>query len=229
MFSKVREWLVVSFFEAVLRIARRLWRVVVVNQPDDASNPHVYAHWHGDELLLVPVFAGRRYAVMSSRSRDGEWMARLLRRLGYYVVRGSSSRGGAGGLKGLVDAVRQEGLSASLAVDGPRGPVHQVKPGIVALAQATGLSIVPAAGAASRSWSIPGAWNQGFFPKPFSRCVVLFGEAIPVPSECDENERERIRRHVEERLAALKSESRELLLAQTSGVTKSMRLISSKP
>jgi lysophospholipid acyltransferase (LPLAT)-like uncharacterized protein len=175
MIRRLREILFVFAIEAVLRLSRSLWRVQVLNQPAEASGPHLYAHWHGDELLLVPVFAGRGYAVMASRSRDGEGMANLLRRLGYWVVRGSSSRGGAAGLKGLVDAVRHQGRSAAIAVDGPRGPVFQVKPGILFLAQSTGLPIIPAVGVASRAWKIPGAWNHGFYPKPLVSCVVLFG------------------------------------------------------
>lgn len=115
-------------------------------------------------------------------------MARLLKRLGFFVVRGSSSRGGAGGLKGLVDAVEQ-GKSACLAVDGPRGPVYQVKPGVVSLAQWTGCKIYPAGVWTSSKWRIPKAWNEGYYPKPFSRSVVFFGAPLEVPKEVSEKEK----------------------------------------
>lgn len=212
MLKRVREILLVFGLECLIRASRALWRVKCVNQPNDATGPHLYAHWHGDELLLVPVFAHRGYAVMASRSKDGEGMARLLARLGYFVVRGSSSRGGAGGLKGLVDAVRMERRSAAIAVDGPRGPVFEVKPGILFLAQSTGLPILPAAAVAQHYWKIPGAWNQGFYPKPFSRCRVLFGEPFHVPAECSDAERETLRLQLAARLKALKTEATNLLV-----------------
>src|SRR5262245_36237552 len=103
----------------------RFWRVVEVNRPIVApgGKSFVCAHWHGDELLLVGRFNLRPMAVMGSRSRDGELMKRILEWFGFTVVRGSSTRGGAGGLKGLIDSVLKRNLHASLAVDGPRGPV----------------------------------------------------------------------------------------------------------
>ncbi|MBY0370877.1 DUF374 domain-containing protein [bacterium] len=186
-------------FEWFLRLSRCLWTVRVVRRPDEKAGPFLYAHWHGDELLLVPTFADEGYAVMSSRSKDGEKMAGLLQRLGYQVVRGSSSRGGAGGLKGLLDAVRS-GQSACFAVDGPRGPVHQVKPGIVSLAQWTGLPVYPIGVFATRKWFIPRAWNQGYYPKPFSRAVIWFGNPLRFPAEASEKEKAAFRERLRESL-----------------------------
>ncbi len=114
--------------------------------PGESSTDVVFSgHWHGDELLLVSAFAGKKIAVMSSWSRDGTLMTLVLRWLGYKVSRGSSNKGGCAGLKGLVDAMKGGG-AASLAVDGPRGPLHRVKPGVLKLAQLTGCPIVPVAG-----------------------------------------------------------------------------------
>jgi lysophospholipid acyltransferase (LPLAT)-like uncharacterized protein len=221
----LRQFLLVFTIEILLRLARLFWRVRLVRCPFDGT-PRLYAHWHGDELLLLPVFAHQGFAVMSSRSKDGEAMARLLGRMGYFVVRGSSSRGGAGALKGLIDSVRREKRSAAIAVDGPRGPLHKVKPGILALAQSTGLPIIPAGVAASRKWNIRGAWNQGFVPKPFARCVVVFGEALKVPADAGDSALEVLRIELEARLMDLKKEA----VQTTSGTaTKSSSESSSKP
>jgi lysophospholipid acyltransferase (LPLAT)-like uncharacterized protein len=213
MLFRTRQYLFVFTVEQALRLSRMLWRVQLVDPPPPDSGPQVYAHWHGDELPLVPLFGGSGFAVMSSRSRDGEAMAKLLARFGYFVVRGSSSRGGAGGLKGLVDAVRQGGRSAAIAVDGPRGPVYKAKPGICLLAQSTGLPIVPAAVFASRRWEIPGAWNRGFFPKPFSKCVVVYGAPLHVPSNSNESGRLALTVELETRLTALKKKAEAIALA----------------
>ncbi len=203
----------VAFFSLivtlVLRVVRALWRVERVgNYPATQKGPRLYAHWHGDELLLLPVFGGWGLAVMASRSKDGDLMARILQRFGYFVVRGSSSRGGAGALKGLVDAVRVENRSASIAVDGPRGPVFKAKPGILFLARTTGVPIIAAAGCASSQWDIKGAWNQGYLPKPFAKCVALFGEPLFVPATATDADLEKYRLELEAQLGFLKREAR---------------------
>ncbi|RZA01407.1 MAG: DUF374 domain-containing protein, partial [Proteobacteria bacterium] len=139
----------------------------------------IYAHWHGDELVLVAYYSFRRLAVLSSLSKDGTIMARTLGILGYQVFRGSSSRGGARGLIGLIKAVKT-GSQAALAVDGPKGPIYEVKPGIVELARKTGQPIVPIRTTCDRAWYIPRAWNRSYVPKPFARVRVEYGEEIGV-------------------------------------------------
>lgn len=104
-------------------------------------------------------------------------MARTLQLLGYRVYRGSSTRGGARGLIGLIRAVRK-GSQAALAVDGPRGPIYEVKPGVVELALRTGMPIIAVRSRASRCWYIAGAWNRSYVPKPFARVEVEFDQPI---------------------------------------------------
>jgi lysophospholipid acyltransferase (LPLAT)-like uncharacterized protein len=112
-------------------------------------------------------------------------MARTLELLGYQVFRGSSSKGGARGLIGLIRAVK-EGSQAALAVDGPRGPIYEVKPGIVELANRTGMPIVPLRCRASRAWYIPRAWNHSYVPKLFARVDVEYGEPLPAQASPEE-------------------------------------------
>jgi lysophospholipid acyltransferase (LPLAT)-like uncharacterized protein len=181
----------------------RLWFIEHINRPT-LEAPFINAHWHGDELLLVAVFAKRHYAVMVSRSKDGEWMKAVLTRLGFHVVRGSSTRGGAAGLKGLIDAVAKEGLCAALAVDGPRGPVYQVKPGVLKLAQATGRPILMGAAAVNRRFVFRKAWNQCYLPLPFARAVIVYGEPLTVPPDASESELEQLRKQLEAKLISLK-------------------------
>ena len=149
--------------------------------------PCVYAHWHGDELVLIGYYANRRLAVLSSLSKDGTLMAKTLSLLGYQVFRGSSSKGGARGLIGLIRAV-QAGSQAALAVDGPKGPIYEVKPGVVELAQRTEKIIIPVRARCDRAWHFPRAWNKTYLPKPFARVEVEYGEAIPPPDAKSETE-----------------------------------------
>jgi lysophospholipid acyltransferase (LPLAT)-like uncharacterized protein len=160
------------------------------------SAPCVYAHWHGDELVLVGYYSFRRLAVLSSLSSDGTLMAKTLQLLGYQVFRGSSSRGGARGLIGLIKAVKS-GSQSALAVDGPKGPIHEVKPGVVELARRTGYPIVPVRARCSQAWHVPRAWNKSYLPKPFARVEVEYGEPLLLSEQGVEGSCREIKRRLE--------------------------------
>lgn len=171
----------------------RTWRIREYGPPEvlrrfvDRKGPSescLYAHWHGDEIVLVAYYSYRRLAALSSLSKDGTIMARTLELLGYQVFRGSSSRGGARGLLNLIRAVKG-GAQAALAVDGPKGPIYEVKPGIVELALRTGRPIVPLRSRCNRAWYIPRAWNRSYVPKPFAQVDVEYSEPIYVTGETD--------------------------------------------
>jgi lysophospholipid acyltransferase (LPLAT)-like uncharacterized protein len=191
----------------------RMWRIRMHDVPPDlGSTPHIFAHWHGDELLLIGAFKGRGLAVMSSWSRDGSLMTRVLTRLGYRVSRGSSTRGGGAGLKGLVDAIK-EGADAGLAVDGPRGPLHEVKPGILKRAQLTGSVIVPLGCAARRRYIFKNAWNKCYLPLPFSRCAIVFGQPLRVEADATDAQLEASRRDLQAQLLHLAADGSKRVMA----------------
>lgn len=203
-----------NFFKALLIAGfygalSSLWRIQEWGRTDlkPQGESKIYAHWHGDELLMMKMGQFRNMAVMASRSKDGELMAWVLKLLGFKVVRGSSSRGGAGGLKGLLDAVKKQGCHTSLAVDGPRGPIYEVKPGIVAIAQKTGKVIVPTAGASGSRFVFKKAWNQCYLPLPFSKCVVIYGDPISVSENATEEKLEEIKKELQRKLLDLKAEA----------------------
>jgi lysophospholipid acyltransferase (LPLAT)-like uncharacterized protein len=108
-----------------------------------AARPLIYCVWHG-RILMVPWLnarlrrshGARTVSVLASRSRDGGLVGDYARRFGLDVVRGSSSRGGAGALRALVTTV-EAGRDVALAPDGPRGPRRQLGSGVVALAALT--------------------------------------------------------------------------------------------
>ena len=122
--------------------------------------------------------------VLASLSRDGDLQTRILRRLGFRVVRGSSSRGGAAGLKALVDQVHL-GADAAFAVDGPRGPRHKVKPGAVLAAKKTGAALVPIAVRPSRAWVLGKTWDWYTLPKPFAEIHITRGAPIPLDGDVE--------------------------------------------
>lgn len=139
----------------------------------------IFAFWHARLLPLVFTHRDRSIAVLISRHRDGELIARIIGRLGFLTARGSSTRGGEEGLRDMLGHA-EEGRLLAITPDGPRGPAERVKPGVVYLASRTGFPVVPVATAADRSWVL-GSWDGFRIPHPFARVVVAYGTPIAVP------------------------------------------------
>lgn len=142
------------------------------------KRPLIFAHWHGNELCILPLVHPYKIATMTSTSKDGQLMDYAIHRLGGATSRGSSTRGGIGALKGLVRLMKG-GYRASMAVDGPKGPLHQVKPGVFELSRLSNAMIVPMGAACSSAWVFEKSWNKAQLPKPFSRVIVHFQEPWP--------------------------------------------------
>lgn len=137
------------------------------------EGPLVLAFWHGEQLALLAAHRGLGLSPLVSWSADGELLARALPGLGYGVIRGSSSRGGAEAM-GEALALLARGGSPALAVDGPRGPRHQPKPGAARLAAASGrplLFVVAEVSAALRLRS----WDRFEIPLPFATVRIRYG------------------------------------------------------
>jgi lysophospholipid acyltransferase (LPLAT)-like uncharacterized protein len=115
--------------------------------------------------------------VLVSLSRDGSLQARALGLQGLTVVRGSSSRGGARGLVGVVRRLR-DGFDAAFAVDGPKGPLGVVKGGAVTAARAAGAWLVPVGAAIDRGLVLERAWDRYMVAWPFSRVSIVMGAPI---------------------------------------------------
>ena len=139
----------------------------------------IYAFWHGRQFLLFYTHRDSHIVIPASESRDGEIQAGIIGRFGFGVVRGSSKRKGAQAYMGLMKALRN-GKSIALAVDGPRGPIYEVKQGITSLAGKLGKPIVPVVMGAKRSWILEKIWDKYLLPKPFTECVIMYGEPIIV-------------------------------------------------
>ncbi|MFC1485153.1 lysophospholipid acyltransferase family protein [bacterium] len=127
----------------------------------------------------------RSLCIMTSLSKDGDLQSKILSKMGYQIVRGSSSRGGAKGLVGMIRKIKQ-GYDAAFAVDGPRGPIYQAKPGVIFLAEKTNAVIVPVAVSAKKSWVLNN-WDKYMLPKPFTKTVIKYGQPIEVPKGSDHN------------------------------------------
>lgn len=187
----------------VLAALAATWRIERVWLPASEpralpTTPCIFALWHSRLLPLVWTHRAQRIGMLVSRHRDGEWIARVIRHLGYAVARGSSTRGAEEGLREML-AFADAGHGLGLTPDGPRGPARLVKPGVVYLASRTGLPVVPIASAANRAWEMR-SWDGFRVPKPFARVVVATAAPIAVPADLDDAGRESWRLTIQRKL-----------------------------
>jgi len=148
------------------------------------GGPPILAFWHEQIFLTTYFFRRRRIVVMTSRSFDGEYIARFIQRFGYGAARGSSTRGGVGALVEMARLLRA-GFPAGFTADGPRGPRRVAKPGPLLLAKKTGRPVLPFAVEAERCWAVR-SWDRLRIPKPFTRAVVRLAPPIHVPADADD-------------------------------------------
>lgn len=144
-----------------IRLLHATLRVRHVNSVNIDSQPqHIIAFWHNDILMSLHSRWRRPTTAMISRSKDGEIVSRVLHLYGAETARGSSTRGGEIALREVLRDVR-EGKSIAVTPDGPKGPRHIVKDGIIYIARVSGLPIVPFAFASKKkSSSAPGTgWS----------------------------------------------------------------------
>jgi len=154
--------------------------------PPDATHesPVIYSFWHRAVFASTWLWRKAGIAVMVSRSFDGEYIARIIEKLGFIAVRGSSSRGGASALLGLKSQL-QQGSSVAFTIDGPRGPKYVAKPGPVLLSRASALPMAAFYVALSDAWVL-NTWDAMMIPKPFSKALARMGAKMRVPAEADE-------------------------------------------
>lgn len=153
----------------------------------------ILTFWHR-RLVMMPLSypfrrtnakgARRGVAILSSDSKDGERSAATWRWFGIHAVRGTAAEDGAKALVRMIRAVRDD-WDFGITPDGPRGPLRELKPGVIALARKTGAWIVPVCVAYGRAWRLK-TWDTMLVPKPFTSVVVRYGTPFQVPEGGDE-------------------------------------------
>ena len=175
-----RNWklaITVRVGSVIIRALALTWRLRITNAAPWRElrlrrQPFIFAFWHGTMLPLVWTHRGEGVPVVISEHRDGEIIARIVERFGFKTIRGSSSRGAARALMGIVREL-EHGSEVAVTPDGPRGPARRFASGALIAAQRVGVPIVGVGVVASRAWRL-NSWDQFMIPKPFSRVHVAY-------------------------------------------------------
>lgn len=159
------------------------------------DKPAIFALYHGRLIGMLQIVEQReKLTALISRSRDGEFLARMAHKMGYRVARGSPAYKAIEGAKQLIDAAKT-GQSLVMAVDGPRGPIYEPKIGIIRMAELTGLPLLPFVCKGKKNHFFSG-WDKMmgcYFGSPIT---YMIGDPIFVPNKNTEAERENYRQQL---------------------------------
>ena len=176
-------------FYAIIGILGRTirWEAIGLEYLDAikaAGKTPIFCLWHDRLFAGTYYLRDRGIVVITSQSRDGEYIARFLKRFGFGTVRGSSTRGG---VRALVEMIRlmRTGLPMAFTVDGPTGPRHQAKTGAVTLAKKTGNPMLPFGVECENFWTIK-SWDRLQIPRPFTRARFVVAAPIYVAADADD-------------------------------------------
>lgn len=194
-----------------LRLAMTTWRRRWLDTAEfpETRGPVIFCVWHNRlplALASYDKFAQSRWpseglGAMISASRDGSFVSAVAEAFGVQPIRGSSSRRGAQAMLEEITWMEKK-YSIVKTPDGPRGPMYDMKAGIILLAQLSGRPIIPISNYAA--WKIRlRSWDRFQIPLPFSRCDLRFGAPLWVPREAEDAEREELRLELKRRMLAI--------------------------
>jgi lysophospholipid acyltransferase (LPLAT)-like uncharacterized protein len=180
------------------KLEKIFYRSKCINFPKEKC---VFAFWHAHQCAVFSCSQITPTCVMVSDSRDGEIVARAAQGVGLITARGSATRGGVKASLDMIKKIKEENVSGALMVYGPRGPNRVVKKGIIEIAKIAQVPIVPAV-----SWSPQKrylkfkSWDEFRFPFLGTMLVVLFDDPIYVSEDATDEDIEKIRLRIENRL-----------------------------
>jgi lysophospholipid acyltransferase (LPLAT)-like uncharacterized protein len=174
-------------------------------QPEINPKPVIFALWHNRIFTMPPIWKltggkNRSTVVLTSASKDGSTLATAMEFFGIGSIRGSSSRRAVSALIGMKKAL-QEGKDVCVTPDGPKGPRYRVQPGLLKIAQATGVDIIPIHIRYTSAWRLS-SWDRFVIPKPLSKVTIIFDQPIRIQKDLTEEAFEAARKSLEKCLIA---------------------------
>jgi lysophospholipid acyltransferase (LPLAT)-like uncharacterized protein len=201
-FQRAAAWLVYGVERVVTSSLHCRWHDASGLDAVAKCPPVIFCLWHNRLAISMVVHRKhpRKLAALVSASKDGALLAAVLSTFAVEHVRGSTSRRGP---QALLELTSRAGRGYDLAVtpDGPKGPRYVVQKGVIALAQLTGMPIVPVACHTARKICLK-SWDRFQIPLPFSRCELTLNPPLLVPRDATESKREQLRQELQTTLRA---------------------------
>ncbi|MCQ2744209.1 MAG: lysophospholipid acyltransferase family protein [bacterium] len=201
--TKIDTNLIADFVTAFFNFQKHFTHITPVNFPN--IKPCIYAMWHGQQCCVYGLPNHETVSVMVSRSKDGDVIASAIENaLGFKTVRGSKSRSGSiEATKQMIETLKN-GEFGAITVDGPKGPAHIVKDGVIKIAKLAGVPIVPMVWYSNNFNLIKfNSWDKMQLPIFDVRLINLYGEPIYIPADSTDESDEEYRKKLEKSLLGL--------------------------
>lgn len=177
----------------------------VIEKLESENKNYVVAFWHETMLLPWYLHGRKNSAALTSKSRDGDLLARQLKHWGYEVVRGSSSQGGDVALGIMIDYAKNK-YSIAVTPDGPRGPVHKFKAGAVITAKKSGVPLI-LLGVGFRRKKLLKSWDKFQVPVFFTKANAFYSDPIYIDRNFNYEETSEVINNCENKLIQLQTEA----------------------
>jgi hypothetical protein len=197
-----------AFFHYGIGFHDAVYRTTYYDEPESIEGPKIFATWHGRMVCFLKIKPRKKLNVLISKSNDGDIITHALQKLGFKVIRGSASRGGMLAIKGMLD-VLTAGENVAFTVDGPRGPIYDVKLGIIKLAQTSGAPIIPVVPVTGTRIIFP-TWDKFYGPLAFSHIKMHYGKPFYINTDASEAEQEQKRIELKEYMIQFTREAEKL-------------------
>jgi len=206
------------FAPILLKIFRKTFKLKVIREEiiDEflsGDKKFILVFWHGKMLLPVIYHEAMGFSALVSQHSDGEIIARIMGKLGYRLIRGSSTRGGSKAFREMLKLLGNNG-KIMITPDGPRGPLNKVKMGTVVLAKMAETPVIPVSFSCNKKKVIK-SWDKFNFIKPFSKVVMAYAPPVTVEKKSSKKELENKMREVEDKLISLDNETEKILTENT--------------
>ncbi|MEN3044999.1 MAG: lysophospholipid acyltransferase family protein [Candidatus Hydrothermales bacterium] len=136
----------------------------------------LFCFWHKSFFPLIYFYKNKKIRILISASRDGELLVKPLKKFGFVVIRGSSTKFGDRAFREMIKALKM-GKLAAITPDGPKGPREIFKEGALFISYLSKTPIYLVGVAFSKKIELP-TWDKFMIPFPFSRCTVFISSPI---------------------------------------------------
>ena len=162
------------------------------------KKPFILAFWHSQLMMVGYVWKSKNTLnMLASSHSDG--------RFGSYIARHFNLKNISIMAKNKSPSLRKvfkilnEKNYIGITPDGPRGPNKKVSEGIIKIAMHSQVPIIPLGFASNKNFKL-NSWDSFLITYPFSKCNFVWGEPITIPSSTKENEIEKYKIFLEDKI-----------------------------
>ncbi|MDC1068809.1 DUF374 domain-containing protein [Candidatus Kapabacteria bacterium] len=168
----------------IISLIAKTWRIEINNFL--THKIALVGFWHGDMLPVWYFFRKQNPTAVVSLSKDGSLLSGLLKYWGFDLIRGSSSNGG----KQVLEQISQKASERLILMtpDGPRGPIKEIKPGIVIASKRSTSPFYFINVDIKNAKIFTRSWDQFKLPKPFTKIKLSLSEPMYIKSDLSREE-----------------------------------------